>query len=108
LRIGSGEQATYQPWLVFHLRISLATESDRQALVNLPDSALAIYWLRLRTIYYANTREEAAAIGFDDEFIYREIPLAPADRRIPGVHLRTPTSAVPFAEWAAKPDKISY
>jgi len=68
----------------------------------------AIYWARLRTLYYANTREEAAAIGFDDEFIYREVPLAPAARTIPGVHLRTPSSHVPFAEWAAKPDKITY
>jgi guanine deaminase len=68
----------------------------------------AIYWARFRTLYYANTREEAAAIGFDDEFIYREIPLAPAARTIPGVHLRTPQSDVPFAEWAAKRDKIKY
>jgi guanine deaminase len=68
----------------------------------------AIYWARFRTLYYANTREEAAAIGFDDEFIYREIPLEPAARTIPGVHLRTPLSHVPFAEWAAKPDKIKY
>ena len=56
----------------------------------------------------ANTREEAAQIGFDDEFIYREMPLAPAIRAIPGVHLRTPLSDLPFAEWAAKPDKIRY
>jgi guanine deaminase len=68
----------------------------------------AIYWARFRTLYYANTREEAAQIGFDDEFIYREIPLSPAVRSIPGVHLRTPLSHVPFAEWAAKPDKIKY
>ena len=68
----------------------------------------AIYWARFRTLYYANTREEAAAIGFDDEFIYGEMPLAPAARRIPGVHLRTPRSHVAFAEWAAKPDKIPY
>ena len=62
----------------------------------------------MRRLYYANTREEAAQIGFDDEFIYREIPLSPAVRSIPGVHLRTPQSHVPFAEWAAKPDKIKY
>ena len=68
----------------------------------------AIYWARFRALYYANTREEAAAIGFDDEFIYREMPLAPAVRRVPGVHLRTPQAHVPFAEWAAKPDKIRY
>jgi guanine deaminase len=68
----------------------------------------AIYWGRFRTLYFANTREEAAAIGFDDEFIYREIPLAPAARSIPGINLRTAQSHVPFAEWAAKPDKIKY
>jgi guanine deaminase len=68
----------------------------------------AIYWARFRALYYANTREEAAAIGFDDEFIYREMPLAPAARKIPGVHLRTPLSELPFAEWAAKPDKVRY
>ena len=68
----------------------------------------AIYWARFRALYYANTREEAAQIGFDDEFIYREMPLAPSARAIPGVHLRTPQSHVPFAEWNAKPDKIKY
>jgi guanine deaminase len=68
----------------------------------------AIYWARLRTLYYANTREEASRIGFDDEFIYREIAVPPAERSIPGVNLRTAQSDVPFAEWAAKPDKIRY
>lgn len=68
----------------------------------------AIYWARFRTLYYANTREDAAAFGFDDELIYREMPLAPAARLIPGVHLRTPHSYLPFAEWASKPDKIRY
>lgn len=68
----------------------------------------AIYWARFRTLYYANTRVEAAGIGFDDEFIYREIPLDPAARSIPGVRLTTSSSQVPFAEWAAKPDKIKY
>jgi len=68
----------------------------------------AIYWARFRALYYANTREEAAAVGFDDDFIYREMPLAPAARAIPGVHLQTPQSPVLFAEWAEKPDKIKY
>ena len=68
----------------------------------------AIYWARLRYIYYANTREEAAGIGFDDEFIYREIGLAPATRSIPAIRMVTPTSHLPFAEWAAKPDKVRY
>jgi guanine deaminase len=68
----------------------------------------AIYWARFRTLYYANTRQEAAAVGFDDEFIYREMPLAPSLRAIPGTHLRTRQSQVPFAEWVTKPDKIRY
>jgi tRNA(Arg) A34 adenosine deaminase TadA len=68
----------------------------------------AIYWARFRALYYANTRDEAAAIGFDDELIYREMPLAPMARVIPGVRLTTPHSHLPFAEWAAKPDKIRY
>jgi len=68
----------------------------------------AIYWARFRALYYANTRQEAAAIGFDDEFIYRQMPLAPAVRVVPGVHLRTPQSHILFAEWAKKLDKIRY
>jgi guanine deaminase len=68
----------------------------------------AIYWARLHRLYFANTREEAAGIGFDDEFIYGQIPLPPAARSIPGINLRTPQAPVPFAEWAAKADKIKY
>ena len=68
----------------------------------------AVYWARFRTLYYSNTRAEAAVIGFDDEFIYREIPLDPAARSIPGVHLVVPETPVAFAEWASRPDKIRY
>src|SRR5262245_32314317 len=45
----------------------------------------AIYWARLDRLYFAASREDAAEIGFDDDFLYREIPLAPADRRLPSV-----------------------
>jgi tRNA(Arg) A34 adenosine deaminase TadA len=68
----------------------------------------AIYWARLKHIYYANTRVEAAEIGFDDDFIYREIGIEPALRSIPAIRLVTPQSHVPFAEWVKKPDKIRY
>lgn len=68
----------------------------------------AIYWARLRRLYYANDRHEAAAIGFDDAFIYREVCVDPAARSIPTERLKTPDSDKPFAEWAAKPDKIAY
>ena len=68
----------------------------------------AIYWARLRRIYYANTRQEAAQIGFDDELIYREIGLPPGSRTIPAVQLMTPDADKPFLEWANKPDKVKY
>jgi tRNA(Arg) A34 adenosine deaminase TadA len=68
----------------------------------------AIYWAGLRRIYYANTREDAAGIGFDDDMIYREIPLAPKDRSIPGLRMALAQSDIPFAEWAKKPDRIRY
>jgi guanine deaminase len=68
----------------------------------------AIYWARLRHVYYVHTRAEAAAIGFDDDFIYREIALAPAARAIPATRLALPPELDPFAEWLRKPDKTKY
>ena len=68
----------------------------------------AVYWARLRHIYYANTRAEARAIGFDDDFIYREIGIDPAARSIPATRFAPPGAERAFALWAAKPDKIPY
>jgi tRNA(Arg) A34 adenosine deaminase TadA len=68
----------------------------------------AIYWARLDRIYFANTRQDAAAIGFDDEFLYREVPKAVPERSIPTVQLALPEARAVFAEWQAKPDKIDY
>jgi guanine deaminase len=68
----------------------------------------AIYWTRFRRLYFANTRVEAADVGFDDDFIYREIAYDPEKRTIPGIRLTTPDSHTAFAEWVVKPDKIKY
>ncbi|MGP0088376.1 MAG: nucleoside deaminase [Xanthobacteraceae bacterium] len=68
----------------------------------------AIYWARLRRIYYANTRQDAAKIGFDDELIYQEIGRPPASRSIPAIQLMTPDADRPFSEWASKSDKVKY
>ena len=68
----------------------------------------AIYWARLRHVYYVHTRAEAAAIGFDDDFIYREVVLDPAARRIPATRLALPDGLDAFAEWVNKPDKVQY
>ncbi len=68
----------------------------------------AIYWARLNTVYYANTRQQAADIGFDDSFIYDEIPLPLDQRRIP-MKRRLPEEALrAFQTWQDKPDKVKY
>jgi guanine deaminase len=68
----------------------------------------AIYWARLDRIYYANTRAEAAAIGFDDDFIYREIGRMPEARSIPAIRVDSAEARAGFAEWAAKADRVAY
>ena len=68
----------------------------------------AIYWARLARIVYANDRADAAAIGFDDAFLYREIPLPPARRAIPTERMLAGEARAVFAAWAAKPDRIPY
>ncbi len=68
----------------------------------------AIYWARLRRITYAATRQEAAAIGFDDDFLYREISLAPEARSIPAIRVALPQGLDPFRAWSEKSDKVRY
>jgi tRNA(Arg) A34 adenosine deaminase TadA len=68
----------------------------------------AIYWARLDKIYYANSREDAADIGFDDEMLYREIPKPVEERAIPTLRLLADEAIKPFEEWKQKADKIPY
>ena len=68
----------------------------------------AIYWARLDHVYFASTRKDAAGIGFDDDFIYQQIPLDIAARSLPMQQFPTPAAADLFGEWTAKPDKIPY
>jgi guanine deaminase len=68
----------------------------------------AIYWARLQKIYYANTRKDAAAIKFDDDFLYREVALPVSRRKIPMKQLLHKEALKVFAEWKKKPDKIPY
>jgi tRNA(Arg) A34 adenosine deaminase TadA len=73
-----------------------------------PMCLAAIYWARLDRLVFANTRAEAAAIGFDDALIYDEIPKPVLGRRLPTLHLPLPKGADAFGDWARKPDKIAY
>ena len=68
----------------------------------------AIYWARLERLVFANSRVEAAAIGFDDALIYEEIPKPIGARRLPTLHLPLPEGADAFGEWVRKSDKIAY
>lgn len=68
----------------------------------------AIYWARLRIIYYANTRADAAAIGFDDSFVYDEIALPLTERSVPARRLLGDEAAAVFQAWQEKADKILY
>lgn len=68
----------------------------------------AIYWARLDTIYYANSREDAADIGFDDEMLYNEIPKPIAERSIPTHRLLEEEAIKPFDHWRLKEDKVHY
>ncbi len=68
----------------------------------------AIYWARPTRVYYAATQGTAAAAGFDDAFIYREMALAPAERGIPMVQIADETASRPFEDWAEKIDRTKY
>ena len=68
----------------------------------------AIYWARPQRIVFGCSREDAAAIDFDDDFIYREVPLPVAERSIPTEQLLQEEAVEVFKEWARMEDKVRY
>jgi guanine deaminase len=68
----------------------------------------AIYWARLRRVFYGNTRRDAAKIAFDDDRIYHEIGLPIRRRRVPMRQWLRAEALVAFREWERKADKIPY
>ena len=68
----------------------------------------AIYWARLDKVYYANTKADAKAIGFDDSFIYDELALPRDGRRLPSVPMMRNEAIRAFELWQAKDDKVEY
>jgi guanine deaminase len=68
----------------------------------------AIYWARPDKMYYANTKVDAANIGFDDQFIYEEIELDLDKRKLPTEQLLQEEAIEAFKEWQSKTDKIEY
>ena len=68
----------------------------------------AIYWSRLRKVYFGNTRKDAAKIAFDDDFIYEQVALPIHQRKLVMKELLRDEALVAFKEWAAKTDKVPY
>lgn len=68
----------------------------------------AIYWARINKIYYANTKEDAAKINFDDDFIYQEFKKERGERTIPVEQLCREEAIKVFEDWSKKQDKIEY
>ncbi len=67
-----------------------------------------IYWARPARVFFANTKEDAAAIGFDDSRIYEEFKLDHSRRAIPMTQLMHDEAQSAFRAWEEKPDKILY
>jgi guanine deaminase len=68
----------------------------------------AIYWARPAKVYFGNTASDAAAIGFDDSFIYQQLGVSLAERAIPMVQLMREEALSAFQEWERKSDRIRY
>lgn len=68
----------------------------------------AIYWARPERVIYANTKEEAAAIEFDDNFIYQEINTYSKERKIPFIHVAHPKAKEVFEQWKKWEGKTLY
>ena len=68
----------------------------------------AIYWARIDKIYYANTREDAQKIDFDDSFIYSEFQKDIDKRKIPMTQMMRDEALKAFELWDKKTDKVKY
>ena len=68
----------------------------------------AIYWARVDKIYYANTREDARKIDFDDSLIYSELQKNIEKRKIPMIQMMRSEALKAFELWHKKTDKVKY
>lgn len=73
-----------------------------------PMCLAAIYWARISNIYYANSRDDAARIGFDDSYIYDQVPLPNDCRDIKMFKIKSNYAIEVFDFWNTIADKIKY
>ena len=68
----------------------------------------AIYWSGIKRVIYASGRHDAAASGFDDEFIYNEISLDPSMRQVTFIHMDDHEANEVFRKWDKYDGKTPY
>lgn len=68
----------------------------------------AIYWARPKTLYFAASKDDAANAGFDDSFIYKEIPLPISERKILTLHKPNNKAIQVFENWNKMEAKVEY
>lgn len=68
----------------------------------------AIYWARPDKLFYANTKEDATAIRFDDQFIYEEIARPVNERKLFTRQIMRDEALLAFKKWAASETKTEY
>ena len=73
-----------------------------------PMCLAAIYWARIKRIYYAASRKDAAAIGFDDDFIYEQIKKSPQNRSIEMIQNLREEALELFKQWMRKENRKEY
>ena len=65
----------------------------------------ALYWARVKAVYFANTRKDTAGAGFDDDFIYEELNVIGDARDIPFYHVPVDDAKSAFEKWQAQGTK---
>jgi tRNA(Arg) A34 adenosine deaminase TadA len=73
-----------------------------------PMCLAAIYWARIGQVFYAAQREDAAHVGFDDEFIYKELNVPMNERQVACRQMLRTEALDVLREWETKPDKVRY
>ena len=68
----------------------------------------AIYWAHIEKVYYANTRDDAQKIDFDDSLIYSELLKNVKKRKIPMIQMMRDKALKAFELWDKKADKVKY
>ena len=68
----------------------------------------ALYWAHIETVYYAGTKDDAAAAGFDDSFIYEQLHKPHEQRLIPMHHVMQKEAQEVFSLWRSEHNKIAY